>query len=312
MDEKINKESQSQAEGYSLSFKLGNKSRTKVRVLADFVRWNFKFRNNKNLKCITPSSSNKKGQLAILVILAILLVASVIIFFVFAGDSIPGIVNPPGTDTVDPQSYFKECVRSNVLDVVEVMMPQGGFIHPGYSIIYNNTNVEYLCTNLGFYDRCTIQHPMLVREIETQIKNYITPNITDCMDNMKEYVEDRGGKVELSGPLEVGVDAVNDKVFVYINKSIKIERGNVPETFDGFQVGVMTPIYNFAIIANEITNAEAAECYFEPVGYSLNYPRYRIERYQMSHPTKIYTIKDLDTNKLMYIAIRSCAMPAGL
>ena len=66
------------------------------------------------------------------------------------------------------------------------------------------------------------------------------------------------------------------------------------------------------MIAMGIDEQEAEYCYVEYVGYRILYPRYSIEPYYMSDPTVIYTVRDTLTNEKMMVAIRSCAIPAGI
>ena len=67
-----------------------------------------------------------------------------------------------------------------------------------------------------------------------------------------------------------------------------------------------------AVIANEIINQEVKFCYFEYVGYSLLYPDYSIEKTDIDGNTKIYTIKDKQTEKVLLFAVRGCILPAGI
>jgi hypothetical protein len=257
-------------------------------------------------------SKGQRGQIAIWVIIAILIIASIILLFVLLSERGPTIIPPIGAETFDPQSYIRICTRGEVLNALDIMMPQGGFVETKHSVEYNFTDVEYLCTNLGYYAPCINQHPMLIREMENEIKDYIYDNVSDCINDIPIRMDKLGGSGIVSGPLQIEVDLDYDKALITINKTIQVTKRDSSEEYSSFVIGVITPAYNLAMIANEIASAEARSCNFEPVGYSLNYPRYEVSRYVMSQPTKIYTIKDTQTGKFMYTAIRSCAMPAGM
>ena len=89
------------------------------------------------------------------------------------------------------------------------------------------------------------------------------------------------------------------------------ERGNT-QIIDGFDVQIISPLYDLVNVAVEIANQEAKYCYFEYVGYQVLYPNFDIRKFAFSEGTKIYTIKDKYSDKEMNIAIRSCAIPPGI
>jgi len=254
----------------------------------------------------------KKGQVAIWIILAVVLVAAIILFFTIGQErNIVDIVTPDKIDSVNAPSFMQTCTEKYVLEAVDIMLPQGGFIAPENYIIYNRTNVEFLCTNIGFYEPCINQHPVLIKEMESEIRDYIYPKIESCFSEMKNEIEKRNGKVEYKD-LEINVDLGEDKIFVTLDREVEIENKGVKKNYEEFNVVVESPAYNLAKIAVEIASQEAKYCYFEPVGYSLTYPRYDVSRYVMSDPINIYTIYDKKTGKFMMTAIRSCAIPPGL
>ena len=90
---------------------------------------------------------NKKGQLAIWVIIAIFLVASIVLFFFIERRvSVPAEV---GAGEVNPKQFIDKCVRKHANEAVDIMLPQGGFIKPEHAKLYKNINVSYLCYKIG-------------------------------------------------------------------------------------------------------------------------------------------------------------------
>jgi hypothetical protein len=254
----------------------------------------------------------KRGQATIWIILAIILVATILIFFFF--ESGPGIDVPFGEEgTYDVESFMKQCVREHVDDVVEIMLPRGGFVNPGNSVYFDETNIEYLCQNIGFYEPCINQHPMLLNEMKQEIDDYLEPKLDECLEIMTDEFQKRGTEVifaDSSDP-EVEVSFGNDRIFLEIEKKMTVAKGEDVRTFERFNIEITSPVYNLANIAVEIASQEATYCYFEYVGYSILYPRYKIKKYAMSIPTKIYTIEDSRSGEIMNIAVRGCAIPPG-
>lgn len=256
--------------------------------------------------------SSRRGQAVIWIILGVVLAASILLFFAITRE--PTIVRPPSSDvSFDAESFLSECTVKYVNEAVDIMLPQGGFLRPRNSVYFNNTNIEYFCENVGLYDSCVNQHPMLIYELEMEIEKYLRENgrMIRCVDEMKKEFKDRGADVNAPLSPAIWVELDYEKVIVHLEDEMTITKLGETRTFNEFRMEVRSPLYNLALIANEIASQEAEYCYFEYVGYNILYPKYRVSKYSMSQPIRIYTILDKKSNKEMNIAIRSCAIPAG-
>lgn len=256
----------------------------------------------------------KRGQITLWVIIAVVMVATIILFFMLGREPESG--GPIVDSSFDVESYLDVCTKNYVEEAVDIMLPQGGFINPGNSVFFNNTNIEYICKNIGNYEPCIQQHPMLMNEMKEEIRNYVLPQVNNCLGDMKREFERRGNVVSMSGPTTLEVDFGPDRIFLTVGKRITIEKEGEVRTFDELEIEIESPVHNLADVAMEIARQEAGlseetGCYFEFVGYSILHPRYKISKYVMSDPTKIYTIRDTKSEKEMNIAIRSCAIPPG-
>jgi len=257
----------------------------------------------------------RKGQVSLWVILAVVLVASIILFFLFSGVIEPEVTEPPSSELVNIKSYISRCTQEIVEEAVGVMLPQGGFVFPKNSKLFDGTEIEYLCENIGFYTPCVNQHPVLIQEMEKEILNEIVPRIEDeCFGELDDYVyrvSDGNADVNVDEMLVAEVELGEDRIFVRMNKTVEVTKREQTKVYDKFNVVVINPAYNLGVIAAEITSQEATYCYFENVGYSVLYPRYKIDKYVMSDSTKIYTINDTRTDEFMRIAIKGCVIPPG-
>ena len=249
----------------------------------------------------------KKGQIAIWVILAIALVASMILFFLFETKIESIDIN----EEFNPESYIDDCVVESVNEAVDLMLPKGGFIEDENTILYNEINVNYLCKNTGNYLPCVNQHPLFINELKEEIKKYVQPRIDLCFNNFRNEVEKRNGNVEY-GESKVKVDFATNIIYLKIIKDVTIKKDKNARNFDEFNVEIKNSIYDLANVAIEIANQEAKYCYFEYAGYMILHSKFDIRKNIMSDSTKIYTIKDKQTKKEMNIAIRSCAIPSGI
>ena len=262
---------------------------------------------------------NKKGQVSIWIILGVILIASISLFF--AIDRKADLNKPADSDSAfDMQSFLDECTTRAVNDVVDIMLPQGGFVQPRNYVLFNRTEVEYLCYNSGFFNQeplgtCVQQH-MLKNEMKKEIKNYLDDERTEkCFQDMQKEFGKRGGEMgfDSSSKPVVEIGWGPDKIIINIEKKTTITKQGEKRRFDNFIIEIKSPAYNLADVADTIgAYQQSAACNAEYVGYGLTYPRYDIDTYAMSDSTEIYMIKDIKSGKIMNIAIRACATKRGL
>ncbi len=255
---------------------------------------------------------NKRGQLAIWVILGVVVIAFVILILLLNKEGNP-IIPGRSEGRYNVESYLKSCLYRDIEDVTSKMIPQGGLLNLRSMVFFNNTNIEYMCYYQGYWDPCINQHPALIQEIKKDILSYATPKLKLCMERMKEDYKSQNIKVDLDNnePV-VKIDFSDDIIKIELNKKMTIKNNGETKTYENFDFTFNSPIYNLANIAIEIADQEAKYCYFEYVGYSIIYPRYQISLFTMSDSSRIYTIRDSKSKKEMNIAIRGCALPQGL
>ena len=252
---------------------------------------------------------NKKGQMTLLIILAIVLVGAIVIFFLLEQKS-PKV----GGGTFDSEQFIEVCVQDAIIEAADKMMIQGGFLEPKNFKVYNDTQIEYLCITNNYYVPCINQHPMLMNEMRGEIKEYISPRVKNCFEGMKKEVERKGGSVEMSpesADIEVSL-APGIAIANIAREVIVTSRDGTMQRFEKFDVEASSPIYDLAGVAIDIANEEAKYCYFEYAGYIFVEQSVDIRKFVMSDSTKIYMIEDRESGKRFNIAIKGCVLPAGL
>ncbi len=250
---------------------------------------------------------NKRGQVAIWAIVGVVLIGSIIIFFLLGKTPISSKL----AKEFEPKAYLDNCVKESVEEVSSVMLLRGGFINNPHNIMFNNINVSYICYNKGNYVPCINQHPMLLNEMSSEIENYLSPRINECIKSLKDEAVRKGGSIEANN-LGVEVSLGHERIFVkLIGRMIIAFEGSV-YGFEHFDVEVLNPLYNLGFVAMEIASQEAKYCYFSYDGYMILYPRFDIRKHVLSDSNKVYSIKDKKSGKIMNIGIRGCAIPAGI
>ncbi len=248
----------------------------------------------------------KRGQIALWIILALALVGIILVFFTFGRN----FISSRGAQ-FNPQQMIEVCVSDAVDEAVNKMLPQGGFINPVNFKVWNSTNVAYLCFTNGYYSPCISLHPMFLNEMKAEIKSYISPRVEQCFDLMQREAEKRSKTVEL-GKMDLSITLAPQRVFVNTGRKVTVRDKESTQAFDNIKVEVVNPIYDLGNVAVEIMNQQIKYCYFENVGYSLTYPQFDIRQEIMSDSTRIYKISDRISGKTLNIAIKSCAFDAGL
>jgi hypothetical protein len=249
---------------------------------------------------------NKKGQVTIFIIVAIILVGIIAMFFILRG-----ITKPAISDIAEenPEAYMQLCIEDDFKDIVHLITLQGGFYDPKDYVLFDDDNkAAYLCKNSGNYEPCINQHPMYFSEISNEIKNQMSPIIIDCFDSLKQDFEEKGGVVELGTGPSIEVRLAPRNVFIDVEREITITRKEETISYSEVELGLRSSLYDLADVAAKIAHNEAEFCYFEFLGYTLMNPEYEISFRELSDSTHVYVIKDTRSSEEMGIATRGCAL----
>jgi hypothetical protein len=249
--------------------------------------------------------ANKKGQMTVFVIIAVVLVASIVLFL-FINTKSPRI-NPAENN---PGSAIKSCVKDVVENNVNLIIPNAGFMEVENYKLYHGMKIMYLCQNIGNYIPCINQHPMLINEIQKEILDYSNEGIKKCFSDAKQSLEKANNVVSMSS-INASIGLAPGRVKTEIGAKIQFSKGEQSTTIEDFDINLNSPIYDLANLAMIIANEQAKYCYFEYAGYMMLHPEIKIEVDTLSDATRIYTLTDKVSSKKMYFAIRSCAIPAG-
>ncbi len=247
----------------------------------------------------------KRGQVAIFIIVAIIIIAVVSLFFAFRIS--PGI---SGSAEFNPETYLDQCIRQEARKKIDSAIEQGGFVNPQNYKTFNDIKATYLCENINYYKPCINQHPALLSEIEREIEREISSGAAECLNSFREEAERRNFAV--SGEIEsVKVMLNPETAEILMTGNIVVSGSGSSQVFEEIKTTLPTPLGELGYVASEIVRQEAQFCHFSAEGYSLLYRDFDVRKNVMSDSTEIYTIEHKNTGKKMHIAIRGCAIPAG-
>ena len=245
----------------------------------------------------------RKGQVTIFIILAIVLVAIVVIIFAFPE------VNVFST-AVNPSSYLKDCIEPEVSEIKDILSRQGGYQSPRNYALYQDEQISYLCYTSENYIPCVVQQPLLVRHVEKEIKSYIEPRAKQCLQDLKNQYERKGYRVSSSSGI-VNVSVIPSKILVDFIAPMTITKEET-QTFQRFAVSVETEWYDLLLTAVSIIEYESTFGDSETGLYISYYPNLKIDKTRRDDGSTIYKLSDVVTGDAFAFATRSLVWPQGL
>ncbi len=245
----------------------------------------------------------RKGQVTIFVILALILVAVVVIIFAFPEVNV-------FSDSVNPGQYLKSCIEPEIEIIKNKLSVQGGYSDPVHYTFYKDLKLQYLCYISDNYLPCVVQQPLLLKHIEKEIKKHIEPRAKQCLQNLKNQYERKGYEVT-SSESEIKVSIVLEKILVDFVAPLTVKK-DTTQTFQKFAVAVDSSWYDLILTAVSIVQSESTLGDSETNLYIQYYPNLMIEKTRRDDGTTIYQLSDVTTEDKFYFAMRSLVWPQGL
>jgi hypothetical protein len=253
---------------------------------------------------------NKRGQVTIFVIVAIVLVFIIAGFFLINRENsdIPSLKENP---TGNIKANVEKCTRQAIDEAEKIVIKNAGFLEQENPFVFNYTSYELLCDSSGTNNLCTNNHPALLIETQKEVLEYITPKINSCFETIKsslrnyKYQENANTINVTIVPNEIRVEIIKNLVFEINDQVINIEK---------FNVKANSPLYDFLTITNKIINEELnCNCGSESCNANLvNLMRYNrefevLKPVYSSNGQEAFTITEINSGKQFRFAIRNCA-----
>ena len=249
---------------------------------------------------------NKKGQVTIFIIIAVVIIVLGILIYMFY----PQIKTGLGIAPQNPPAFIRTCIEEEIEENVEKLSLQGGSLSPGHYIVYNNEKIEYLCYTNEYYQTCVVQQPMLKEHIESEIENEIKNKVEECFDSMRESYQKKGYNVNLNKK-KIGVELLPNKIVSTFNYSFTLTKGEDSEKYDSFRVVLNNNLYELISITNNILEWEATYGDSETTIYMNYYRDLKVEKKKQSDGTTVYILTDRKIGNKFQFASRSVAWPPG-
>ncbi len=247
----------------------------------------------------------KKGQVTLFIIIAVLIVATGILIYIFY----PQISTTLGGSEQTPSSFIQNCMEDEIKDKLGIISLQGGSLNPEHYFTYNDVNIEYLCYTNENYKTCIVQQPLLKQHIESEIKIGIETKVKDCFNELKSSFGSRGYEVSVREG-EARIELLPQRVISTFNYSVTLTRTQT-DRYESFNVVINNNIYELISIAKSIIEWEATYGDADPRVYMAYYPDLKVEKNLRDDGTRIYGLTDRDTKNKFQFASRSVVFPPG-
>ncbi len=173
---------------------------------------------------------NKKGQVTVFVIIAVLIVGAALAYAVLrgslGGSDIPADIQPVYTS-------FLSCLEQDTLTGISIMESQAGYIYlpefePGSQYMPFSSQLNFLGNSIPYWyyvsgNNVQKQQVPTKADMEKQLGQYVSEKINDC--NFKTYTE-QGFEVLMKKPITSSVSIKDNQVDVNLNFDLNIAFGN--------------------------------------------------------------------------------------
>lgn len=254
---------------------------------------------------------NRRGQITIFIIVAVLIVAIIALYFILRGQITPR--GPGISEEINPESFLETCIEEKVTETIETLSLQGGYMENPLSINFKFGNepyrdISYLCYTSTNYLPCIVQQPSIINHMERKLEEELGEELSACFDNLvyglgkKDYITAK----EYNG---FEADLVKNKLKIKLDAELTLTKAEQTSKQEDFEIEFSTKLYNIGKVVHEIIKHETKWGSFDEIHYMSMYPEYNINLYKTSDSTKIYTIEHEESKEKFRFAVRGGVLP---
>ncbi len=251
---------------------------------------------------------SRKGQVTLFVILSIVVVISIILFFV-----LKPTLNFGNSASANPEAYLEKCILDSIKESQISILKNSGLNYSNSKnfILYKSEKIPLMCTSFEFYVACVPQEPGFINKIQNAIQNKALIAANNCFAKMKGEYESKGYSVKESG-LKLNVTLMDKQIKVTLEKQFLASKEEQSINLQNFEFIQPSELFGLLKLEQTIINYESTVCEFNELAWMNAMPKIKITRARTSDQLKVYTLEDRDTQDKIKFAIRTCALPAGI
>jgi len=209
---------------------------------------------------------NKKGQIAIFVIVAIVIVGGILLWAYYSGNlgigGVPSEVRPA-------YDLYISCIQQNVKNGIEIAESQGGHVYledfvPGSSFAPSSSQLFFVGNRIPYWfyvngNGALKEEVPTLTEIQSEIARYVQERMGDC-DFSQLY--SLGYSIE-EGTANVKISISDSAVDVSVSQPLTIEKSGTRMIKDTHQTSVKSSLGSLFNMAREIYSKERGSLFLE-------------------------------------------------
>jgi len=249
---------------------------------------------------------DKKGQVTIFIIVAVIIALIVIFFFVLR----PNATAVFQSQEINPISYLKSCVEPVIRESVNELSKKGGYSEPEGYIMHNGEKIKYLCYTNNYYETCVVQQPMIKNHFEEELNVKVNTKANECVQSLIEEYRKRNYEVS-SSSISSETSIQLGKIVIEVNAPLTISKDETSQSFSKFSVDIDSNMYELLFTAANIIDFESSLGDSATELYLQYYPDIKIYKNNLGDGSTIYKIENVISGESFTFASRSLAWPAG-
>ena len=245
----------------------------------------------------------KKGQVAIFVIIALVIVGAILAVFLYPK------ISPQIGQEFTPQNYLRTCIGPSVKENMDLLMRQGGYANPEGYLEYLGEKIKYLCYTAEYYKTCIVQQPLIKEHVEKEMSDLLIGRARECVQGLKAEYEKRGYSVSLA---QAGISfSINPGSLNLVFLSPMTITKESSQEFKQFVIDKPSQIYDLLLTTTSILAYESTYGDSETTLYMSYYPDLLMNKIKLADGSKVYQLTNVVTNETFQFASRSLSWPPG-
>lgn len=242
---------------------------------------------------------NKRGQVTIFVIIAIIIVASVIGYFILKDRiNIGGVPK----DLQPVYNYYLSCVEQEIESASVILGERGGYIYlpefePGSEYRPFSSQLNFLGTGIPYWyyvagNNIIKEQIPSKTEMQRQLNAYLAERIEKC--NFVDF-EEQGYSIE-TGEAKVISSIGNNKIDVSVNMPLTINFGDSSARVTNHKVSINSKLGKFYDTALKIYNKEKRDAFLENYAVDVLTLYAPVDGVELTCSPKIWVFEDVSND----------------
>jgi len=199
----------------------------------------------------------KRGQVSVFLIVALIVIAGIVSFFIFRDKS--ELIGD--NDKIFIYNNIDSCINSVSSEGVYFLGMQGGY----YDVPSPRQNYSYIYIP-KYYDEGEINIPKN-KEVEEELTKFINNNLALCLNDFKN-IKNNGYEVT-SGDLSSDVSISNDYVDFSINYPLSFKKGDFVYNYKTFSKRLDLPLGNGIFLSKQLIDEQNKDASSFPTGFLI-------------------------------------------